>query len=920
MTKRLCLLVALLLGFAASGRAETKTDTIYFEFELDEGVSSAQIAYRMALDGVAIDYNDGQEHDRIICTNSGIYPFLQNTITVRGSGYGRIYYTYEQPTEYYACISSDDYEKDGYAHGDIRVRPLSSLDITLLDVSSCTALTRLNCSINRLTDLDVSGCTALTWLSCSTNRLTALDVSKNTALTGLSCSSNRLTALDVSKNTALTSLDCRWNLLTSLNASGCSLLKSLEVTGGLYAEESNGTLTSLDVSGCSSLTELDCYCEQLTRLDASGCTSLKALKFCSSSGSYWAGSLKILDVSGCTALKDLSFYKVDSLTSLDVSGCSSLTKLSCGGKQLTSLDVSGCTALTSLDCSGNRLTSLDVSSCTALERLDCYYNQLKNLNASGCTSLITIRVKYNASSNDSLSILDVSGCSSLTELDCYDIQLTALDVSGCSSLTELRCYENQLTALDVSGCTALESLGCGGNQLTSLDVSKNTALTSLGCGGNQLTSLDVSGCAALTSLDCSENQLTSLDVSGCTALTSLHCTNNNQLTALDVSGCTALTSLYCSYNRLTALDVSGCTALTELRCDKNQLTNLDVSSCTALTYLKCDNNHIPLSLLYNIYNLSSDWTTFYAEGQSDSISLLIEEPWDLSSERLIGSTVSDYDVLPWYSISYIEQEFVFQFHESTNDCKLYLRNNAIPGASFWWYISVKIPDGYFSISVSEGDGGYATISGNGIYQEGEEVTITAYPYSDYRFVNWTKEDGTVFSTEAEYTFTVTENLELTANFVEKETFTVNFSVNHSNWGYTYPDYVTYYQEGDEVTIYAYPYSDYRFVNWTKADGSVFSTEAEYTFVITENLDLTANFEKISDIPDDDVANENREEDNFAVYVQGRTIYLSEPRGRVQVFNVAGQCVYSGSSTVISVPNSGVYIVKVGTQNYKVVVR
>ena len=202
------------------------------------------------------------------------------------------------------------------------------------------------------------------------------------------------------------------------------------------------------------------------------------------------------------------------------------------------------------------------------------------------------------------------------------------------------------------------------------------------------------------------------------------------------------------------------------------------------------------------------------------------------------------------------------------------------------------------------------------------MTITATtPYVDWRFVNWTKADGTVFSTEAEYTFTVTENLELTANFEripEKETFTVNLSANHSNWGSYYTDYYTY-REGDEVTITAYPNWGYRFVNWTKADGSVFSTEAEYTFVITENLDLTANFEEISDIPDD-VANENREEDNFAVYVQGRTIYLSEPRGRVQVFNVAGQCVYNGSSTVISVPHSGVYIVKVGTQNYKVVVR
>ena len=96
---------------------------------------------------------------------------------------------------------------------------------------------------------------------------------------------------------------------------------------------------------------------------------------------------------------------------------------------------------------------------------------------------------------------------------------------------------------------------------------------------------------------------------------------------------------------------------------------------------------------------------------------------------------------------------------------------------------------------------------------------------------------------------------------------------------------------------------------------MFSTEAEYTFVITENLDLTANFE-----PGGNVGNENREEGNFAAYVQGRTIYLSEPRGRVQVFNVAGQCVYNGSSTVISVPNSGVYIVKVGERSYKVVVR
>ena len=231
-----------------------------------------------------------------------------------------------------------------------------------------------------------------------------------------------------------------------------------------------------------------------------------------------------------------------------------------------------------------------------------------------------------------------------------------------------------------------------------------------------------------------------------------------------------------------------------------------------------------------------------------------------------------------------------------------------------------------NLSSSNRDWGNVYLSSNNgysaTYEEGAEITINARPYSGYRFVNWTKANGSVFSTEEEYTFTVTENLELTANFEripETETFTVNLSASDRDCGNVYlssnSGYSDTYDEGSEITINATPYWGYRFVNWTKADGRVFSTEAEYTFVITENLNLTANFE-----PGGNVGNENREEDNFAVYVQGRTIYLSEPRGRVQVFNVAGQCVYNGSSTVISVPHSGVYIVKVGTQNYKVVVR
>ena len=46
----------------------------------------------------------------------------------------------------------------------------------------------------------------------------------------------------------------------------------------------------------------------------------------------------------------------------------------------------------------------------------------------------------------------------------------------------------------------------------------------------------------------------------------------------------------------------------------------------------------------------------------------------------------------------------------------------------------------------------------------------------------------------------------------------------------------------------------------------------------------------------------------------------ENRGLVQVFNAVGQCVYSGKATIIPVRQSGVYVVRVGTNSYKVSVR
>ena len=453
------------------------------------------------------------------------------------------------------------------------------------------------------------------------------------------------------------------------------------------------------------------------------------------------------------------------------------------------------------------------------------------------------------------------------------------------------------------------------------------------------TSLDVSGCTALTKLYCNSLDdgyrfdgveyasmrylFNHLNVSGCTALTDLIC--HGDVTELDISDCTSLTSLDCSRNQLTNLDVSKNTALTSLDCSYNRLTSLDISNNTALTSLDCSYNQIALSWLYKIMQNFDHGNTPYIE-QSDSVTLRINQPLDLSSERMIENTLSTFEISSdRQSLSadyWKENNFTFRFLKPLQ-YTLTLYNPVFDGdVSFTWHITVidEEQEGFFAIQVASNNPlwGTATITGNGVYEAGKTVTITAKAKEGYRFVHW-KNGQEVFSTEADTTFTVTKDLDLVAYFEKipnaMETFTVSLSVNNPDWGIASQIGNGTYDKEEEVSIIAFPETGYRFVNWTKGENT-FSTDMIYTFAVTENLELVANFEKVSN----NVANEKPQNDNFAVYVQDRTIRLSEARGTIQVFNTTGQCIYNGSSTAIPVPHSGVYIVKVGARSYKVVVR
>jgi hypothetical protein len=69
----------------------------------------------------------------------------------------------------------------------------------------------------------------------------------------------------------------------------------------------------------------------------------------------------------------------------------------------------------------------------------------------------------------------------------------------------------------------------------------------------------------------------------------------------------------------------------------------------------------------------------------------------------------------------------------------------------------------YNISASANPPTGGAIAGAGTYSYGETVELTATPESNYTFVNWTENENEV-SSDATYSFTVTENRTLKANF------------------------------------------------------------------------------------------------------------------------------------------------------------
>lgn len=144
----------------------------------------------------------------------------------------------------------------------------------------------------------------------------------------------------------------------------------------------------------------------------------------------------------------------------------------------------------------------------------------------------------------------------------------------------------------------------------------------------------------------------------------------------------------------------------------------------------------------------------------------------------------------------------------------------------------------YNISVSASPSNGGSVSGGGSYNQGASCTVHATANSGYTFVNWT-ENGTQVSTNANYTFTVNGNRNLVANFqAQPQQYTINVSASPSNGGNVTGGGT--YQQGQTCTVSATANSGYTFVNWTE-NGTQVSTNANYSFTVTNNRNLVAHF-------------------------------------------------------------------------------
>ena len=155
-----------------------------------------------------------------------------------------------------------------------------------------------------------------------------------------------------------------------------------------------------------------------------------------------------------------------------------------------------------------------------------------------------------------------------------------------------------------------------------------------------------------------------------------------------------------------------------------------------------------------------------------------------------------------------------------------------------WYVddfSVTQETAQYTITANANNNAWGSVSGGGTYNAGATCTLTATPASGYQFESW-KKNGSVVSTNASYSFTVTENATYTAYFAETPVTYYTISTNVTPTGAGTVTGGGTYAQGSTVTLTAVANNGYTFSQWQ--DGN---TQNPRTITVNGDATYTASF-------------------------------------------------------------------------------
>ncbi len=194
------------------------------------------------------------------------------------------------------------------------------------------------------------------------------------------------------------------------------------------------------------------------------------------------------------------------------------------------------------------------------------------------------------------------------------------------------------------------------------------------------------------------------------------------------------------------------------------------------------------------------------------------------------------------------------------------------------------------LQTSDASGG--TVSGKGVYKNGETVTVTAAVNTNagYEFKGW-QENGSVVSTEATYTFNAEKDRTLTALFEVNEDYRVTLQADPQNGG-TVTGGGSYEADNHEATVTATANQGYYFIGWYKAgQEEAVNTNTEHTFTVPEDgATLTAKFGV------DYLYQAEQAKETFASAVDNNTLSWAALENAVDTYQAAKDFVTTGDGS------------------------